>query len=156
MFFLFQSFPAELILPAAPLVILNILLFLSATVTSHLFITGSKGLNSFIWYDEILSDNVPTDLAFCIIALSIGSLSSSLDAREAKSKTSSEVKSLNDFTSARVSSFLVIVPVLSEQRISIPAISSIATSLLTIAFSLLSMMPRLPLLQITPQAMQQG
>ena len=64
----------------------------------------------------------------------MGSLSSSRDASEANNKTSSEVKPSNAFTSARVNSFFVIVPVLSEQSISIPAISSIATSLLTIAF----------------------
>ena len=48
-------------------------------------------------------------------------------------RTSSSSNPSKGAISARVSLFSVIVPVLSEQRTSTPAISSIATSLLTIA-----------------------
>ena len=68
-----------------------------------------------------------------MIASSIGSLSSSLEARAAYSMTSFSVYFLKTFTSPTVSSFFVIVPVLSAHRMSTPAISSMATSLLTMA-----------------------
>ena len=81
-----------------------------------------------------LSVSFLSELVLLIIAESIGSLSSSLEASDAKIRTSSCLYPLNVITSARVNSFFVIVPVLSEHKISMPAISSMATSLLTIAF----------------------
>ena len=68
-----------------------------------------------------------------MIAMSIGSLSSFLEARDPKRSASSLVKSAKVSSSETFNSFFVIVPVLSAQRTSIPAISSIETSLLTMA-----------------------
>lgn len=68
-----------------------------------------------------------------MIARSMGSLLSGADASATVAITAFSVMPGNAFTSATLIAFSVIVPVLSEHRISIPAIPSIAESLLTIA-----------------------
>ena len=70
------------------------------------------------------------------MALSILSLSSFREASAAYNSTSDLVKSAAGIGSAIVSLFWVRVPVLSEHSTSTPANSSIAASLLTIAFFL--------------------
>ena len=106
----------------APFVTLN-LPSLPSTHASLLFLTGSQGMNFRILYSFLTS-------ILSSIASSIASPPS--DAREANFKTSS---SLNPkaITFPTLNLFSVRVPVLSEQRTSTPASSSIATSFLTIA-----------------------
>jgi hypothetical protein len=65
----------------------------------------------------------------------MASLSSSLDASAAARMQSCGSVAAKSIGSLRLNWFLVRVPVLSEQRISTPAISSIAESLETIACS---------------------
>ncbi len=67
-------------------------------------------------------------------ARSIGSWSSDLEARQAYRITSSGLTPDTVKGSPRDSLFWVKVPVLSEQSMSMPAISSILASLVTIAF----------------------
>ena len=116
----------------APLVTPN--LFPSGEVTSASvrFDTGSNGVNLVCLYlsNPALSLSPPST------ARSIGSWSSALDARAPASTTSSTEALSIPTGSPRRSLFCVSVPVLSEQRISIPAISSIDSRRETMAFIL--------------------
>ena len=103
----------------------------SMTVASVRFVTGSKGMN----FSGLNLFSAFWSFSALITAVSIASRSSILEASAAARMQSCGSFPSNRIGSARVSWFLVSVPVLSEHRISTPAISSIADSRETIAFS---------------------
>ena len=104
----------------------------SVTVASVRFVTGSNGTN----FDCFQACRAPWSFSAVMTAVSIASRSSMREASAAARMQSCGSVAASITGSPSLSWFLVSVPVLSEQRMSTPAISSIAESFETIAFSL--------------------
>src|ERR1700704_2556282 len=118
------GFARSTIACGAPLVTVMVLPVASVTVSSVRLLTGSNGTN----FTGLQLLSACWSFSAAITAVSMASRSSIFEARAAARMQSCGSLAANRTGSPRVSWFLVSVPVLSEHRMSTPAISSIAES----------------------------